>query len=218
MNVLCPTARHYCNKFRQITRFCDVQCCAFSSVNTESVDAGFTLVELMIAVVIVSTLAVMAIPTLGRGRHDAAFHSDTRRLIHQMHELARKSLTTREDQCLEIDATNSVIIHKMRLPSDPTVVTEVGRWSMSKGTLFVGGAEGAKMPNSDNPFPSATTGLSFVYEQCFTANHEVLWAAYGNDSAWFPGSGTYYISDKRGENKARLIVFGSTGFVKLYDH
>lgn len=178
---------------------------------------GFTLVELMIAVLIVSTLAVMAIPTLGRGRHDAAFHSDTRRLIHQMHEVARKSLTTREDQCIEIDPKNSTVVYKMRLPADPTVVSELGRWSMNEGTRIVKMIASAKMPSTVNTFPKETVEISVVTEMCFTANHEVLLSTNGS-SVWSNRSLTLYFSDEKGYNQSRLIVFGSTGFVKLYDH
>jgi len=171
----------------------------------------------MIAVLIVSTLAVMAIPTLGRGRQDAAFQGDTRKLIHHLHEIARRSLTTREDQCIEIDPQESTIVHNMRLPSDPTVVSEQGRWLIHEGTRIVKMAAAAEMPSSDNTFPTDTTEISVVTEMCFTANHEVLVSTDGNP-VWSNSSTTLYFSDEKGYNQARLIVFGSTGFVKLYDH
>jgi type II secretory pathway pseudopilin PulG len=182
-------------------------------------DLGITLVELMVVVAIVALIAAVVTPALTRDTAEADFRSYVRRVATDMRRARYEALSSREDRLVFFPApAGGRTTHELQavIPGQPAASPVlIQKPQQAPERIRVAGvisqsAEPGKTYTPPGVLPAEIrfTGLNTV---------EVGLGASATSAPPVPSSATVFVQTSDGRHRARVVVFGTTAHVRVYD-
>jgi prepilin-type N-terminal cleavage/methylation domain-containing protein len=166
--------------------------------------AGFTLVELMAVVVIISVLMAVAVVRIRRSSYNVSVYGYAEELDSEVDSMRNRAIATKRWQRLEVD--HDTVIHYeanfqgLRVPNDDEWV-EV-RTISSPGDVFVASLDDVTHLNPGSSVPAVGAGLGGTVD-------------FAPDGAG--QAATLFIGEESDRDRARLVIYRATGASYVYD-
>jgi prepilin-type N-terminal cleavage/methylation domain-containing protein len=185
--------------------------------------AGFTLVELMVVVALVSVVGALAARIYSRGAQGEAAPGFGRSLMGTMLDARHLALTLGRTARVTL-APDSPAMHVTTEAWQPAMDTTPGAW-VQQSRMQVPSTVRLCVPDASvnlgttvSPSCPLTTGSPRII--CFFPNGRVKLPSDGICPTTAPTAtlgATVYFSNNAGDKKYRLVVWGLTGMAKLID-
>ena len=181
--------------------------------------AGITLVELLVVLAIVALLAAVTTPTLTRDATRSDFRSYVRRVAEDLRRARYEALSSREDRLVYVpDPLGGRTTHELQavIPGQPAASPVlIKRPEEAPERIQIAGvislaAEPGKTYTPPGVLPAEIrfTGLNTV---------EIGLGASAASAPPVPSSATLFVQTNDGQHRARVVVFGTTAHVRVYD-
>lgn len=181
--------------------------------------AGITLVELLVAIAILALLAAVATPTLTRDSTQSDFRGYVRRVAEDLRRARYEALSSREDRLVFVpDPVGARTTYELQavIPGQPAASPVlIKRPEQAPERVEIAGvlsqaAEPGKTYTPPGVLPAEIrfTGLNTV---------EVGLGASAASAPPVPSSATLFVQTSDGHHRARVVVFGTTAHVRVYD-
>ena len=174
--------------------------------------AGLTLVELTVVMLIVAALAVTAIPTMTGDSSAAAFDRAVKRLGQELQRARIAAVSRREDHAIRLTddknftvdvavpgSTNYALLRRIRLP---------------QGVRFVGARTCAGVPSAAS---CGSAGAQLPAAVRFSGTSDLAVCVGGSCPSLGASSATIFVETTDHRRKARFVIYRGTGYVRQYD-
>lgn len=188
------------------------RCLARKNHEIPANERGLTLVEIMLVLAIVAVLAAVAVPVLSRDSAEDELRRYVRVLVGDLRRARYEALSSREDRVIMIsDATHFRL--EAVVPGG-TAPVAIKRAEQAPNRVEISGVlKTAAEPGSSYTAPGTTPA-----QIRFNALNEVQveTGASAATALPLPGSATIFLQTTDGQHQARIVVFGTTAYARVY--
>jgi prepilin-type N-terminal cleavage/methylation domain-containing protein len=175
-------------------------------------EAGVTLIELMVGVIILSVLAAIALPAFTRDSLESRFWGYVNRFARDVQRCHTEAISSKEDRSLVLTAADRYTINSIVVTSSGSTAALLNQRQAPGDVVSTGFLALAAVP----------WNTSYSSQPSFVASKELRFKATGSVATDASGTltdsaATVFFKTTNDRIKARVVIFQATSLTKIYE-
>lgn len=176
--------------------------------------SGLTLTELLVALTIISVLAVAAVPALSRDHLESDFRSFVLQLEQHLRQARIEAISNREDRMIFLTgAVPQTYSFEAAVPGT-TTTSPIKSAIQVPNRVAISGVIGVAAEPGVSYAPPGILPAEIRFTGTGTA--ELALGGSAGTTVPLPQSSTIFVETDNSEYRARIVTFGTTGFSRVY--
>lgn len=178
-------------------------------------DTAFTLVELLVVVLILATLAAITVPALVRDDRADEFERYVRTLNQDLQRARYEAIARRDDRAIYIPLNTGLptSYSLQAVTTSPTLTRSLLKQSeIAPEEVVIAGV----LPTAAAPSSSYTPPGALPAEIRFNATGSVQLEVGSSTGTVQDGSATIFLRTADGSRSARIVVYQATGYSRIH--